>query len=106
MFVSSLVSLSFNCVFFLVSFPANISTVDPDNELNNTRQSFTYRLLSTLKDLPFHIEYGKIRTRQHLNYEQSSTWNITVESRDSGVPPLKIQRSFIINVQGKLAKLS
>lgn len=106
MFVSSLVSLSFNCVFFLVSFPANISTVDPDNEMNNTRQSFTYRLLSTLKDLPFHIEDGKIRTRKALNYEQSSTWNITVESRDSGVPPLKIQRSFIINVQGKLAKLS
>ena len=84
-------------IFCLLS--ATISTIDPDNVINNTRQSFVYRLVSN-GDLPFQIQGHNLSTKRMLNYENKSSWHITVQSEDNGNPTLSINRNFTISVQG------
>ncbi|XP_028399271.1 protocadherin Fat 4-like [Dendronephthya gigantea] len=77
---------------------ATISTIDPDNEIG-MRQSFSYRLIAGV-NLPFKInDTDSLITTRALDYEVASLWNITIESRDTGTPPLSVNRSFVISVQ-------
>ncbi|XP_028399274.1 protocadherin Fat 4-like [Dendronephthya gigantea] len=80
---------------------ATISTIDPDNNIVSTRQSFQYQLIADPGvDLPFQIHHNDtLITTRTLDYEVASLWNITIESRDTGTPPLSVKRSFVISVQ-------
>ena len=79
---------------------ATISTIDPDNEFDNTRQNFSCRLVSVpSNDFPFKIEGHNLITTRALDHEAKSSWNITIQSRDNGKPSMDVNRSFVISVQ-------
>ena len=85
-----------------MSFSALLSTADPDNANQPTnRQSFTYRLMGDTAGLPFVIDGDALNSTSSLNYEAHSSWNITVQSLDSGDPQLSVVMDFQISVVGK-----
>ena len=86
----------------LLSFPGFLSTADPDNANQPAnRQSFTYRLMGNTAGLPFVIDGDVLNSTSSLNYEAHSSWNITVQSVDSGDPQLSAVTDFQISVIGK-----
>jgi len=86
----------------LLSFSGLLSTADPDNANQPTdRQSFTYRCMGDTAGLPFVIDGNALNSTSSLNYETQSSWNITVQSLDSGDPQLSVVTDFQISVVGK-----
>ena len=86
----------------LLSSSGLLSTADPDNANQPTdRQSFTYRLMGDTAGLPFVIDGNALNSTSSLNYETQSSWNITVQSLDSGDPQLSVVTDFQISVVGK-----
>jgi len=92
----------FNNLLVLLSFSGLLSTADPDNANQPTdRQSFTYRCMGDTAGLPFVIDGNALNSTSSLNYETQSSWNITVQSLDSGDPQLSVVTDFQISVVGK-----
>ena len=86
----------------MLSFSGLLSTVDPDNANQpRDRQSFSYRLMGNTTGLPFVIDGDALNSTSSLNYEAQSSWNITVQSLDSGDPQLSVVTDFQISVVGK-----
>lgn len=86
----------------LLSFSGLLSTADPDNANQPTdRQSFTYMCMGDTAGLPFVIDGNALNSTLSLNYETQSSWNITVQSLDSGDPQLSVVTDFQISVVGK-----
>lgn len=92
----------FNNFLVLLSFSGLLSTADPDNANQpRDRQSFSYRLMGNTTGLPFVIDGEALNSTSSLNYEAQSSWNITVQSLDSGDPQLSVVTDFQISVVGK-----
>ena len=86
----------------LLSFLGLLSTADLDNANQPTdRQFFSYRLMGNTAGLPFVIDGDALNSTSSLNYEAQSSWNITVQSLDSGDPQLGIVTDLKISVVGK-----
>lgn len=96
-----MITTKFYCIQNL-SFPGLFSTADPDNANQPTnRQSFTYKLMGNTAGLPLVIDGNALNSTSSLDYEAHSSWNITVQSVDSGDPPLSVVKDFHISVIGK-----
>lgn len=86
----------------LLSFSGLLSTSDPDNANQPTdRQTFTYKLVGNTAGLPFVIDGDALNSTSFLNFEARSSWNITVQSLDSGDPQLSAVTGFQISVKGE-----
>lgn len=86
-----------------LSFLGFLSTADPDNANQPTnKQTFTYKLMGNTVGLPFTIDGNALNSTSSLNYEAHSSWNIAVQSLDSGDPQLSVVKNFQITVVGKL----
>lgn len=86
----------------VLSFSGLLSTADPDNANQPTdRQTFTYKLMGNTAGLPFVIDGDALNSTSYLNFEARSSWNITVQSLDSGDPQLSVVTGFQISVKGE-----
>ena len=50
---------------------------------------------------PFVIDGDALNSTRSLDYEAQRSWNITVQSVDSGNPQLSVVTDFLISVIGK-----
>ena len=66
------------------------------------RQTFTYTLMGNTAGLPFLIDDDELNSTRSLNFEDQSSWNVTVRSTDSGSPALSLINTFQISIVGKL----
>ena len=66
------------------------------------RQTFTYTLIRNTAGLPFLIDDDELNSTRSLNFEDQSSWNVTVRSTDSGSPALSLINTFQISIVGKL----
>ena len=66
------------------------------------RQTFTYTLMGSTAGLPFLIDDDELNSTRSLNFEDQSSWNVTVRSTDSGSPALSLINTFQISIVGKL----
>ena len=74
-----------------------LTTQDPDNANNQSKQVFTYTLRS-VGPSPFAINGSALSTTRSLNYEIARSWAIVVRAQDNGNPPLHRDESFMIDV--------
>jgi hypothetical protein len=74
---------------------AAFRTFDPDNEFIH-HQNFTYTLTVTPDGFPFIIDGNQLKTTRSLNYEAQQSWQVTVQTTDSG--GLFISETFQVNV--------
>ena len=63
-------------------------------------QSFSYKIMNDFDNLPFRIADRNLQTIKNLDYENQTSWTLTIRSTDSGIPPLFVEKTFIISVTG------
>ena len=76
---------------------AVLTTQDPDNANNQSKQSFNYTLRS-VGPSPFEVNGGILSTTRRLNYENARSWAVVVRAQDDGDPSLYRDESFTIDV--------
>ena len=76
-----------------------LTTDDPDNANNQSKQHFTYTLQPS-RGSPFVINASSnsLRTNRGLNYERTSSWTVVVRSQDNGNPSLYRDETLVVNV--------
>ena len=93
-----------NYVYAFLNHIAVLATNDPDggSSFSFAAQSFTYSIRNKKADLPFIISGANLQTTRMLDYENQTSWTLTIRSTDHGVPSLFIEKTFVINVTGLL----
>jgi hypothetical protein len=76
---------------------AVLTTQDPDNANNQSKQSFNYTL-RYVGPSPFEVNGGVLSTTRSLNYENARSWAVVVRAQDDGDPSLYRDESFTIDV--------
>lgn len=73
---------------------ATLFTSDPD-----AQQTFVYRITDKPGG-PFEIERNllKVTRTANINYESKSSYTVTVQSTDSGHPPLSFTKQLVVQV--------
>ena len=76
-----------------------LTTDDPDNANNQSKQHFTYTLQSS-GGSPFVINASSnsLTTNRGLNYETTSSRTVVVRSQDNGNPSLYRDETLVVNV--------
>ena len=68
---------------------------DPDNEVNPNRSSVVFVLES---DGPFILNGSDLLTTETLDYENRSSYTVTLTAVDNGVPPLNTTVTIVVSV--------
>jgi hypothetical protein len=75
----------------------HLTTQDPDNANNQSKQSFSYSLRS-VGPSPFEVSGAVLKSTRSLNYENARSWVVVVRAQDSGNPPLFRDERFVVDV--------
>lgn len=73
-----------------------LTTQDPDNLNNASRQIIHYSLISNIPS-PFVLIGRELSINASLNYESVRSWNIQIRAQDNGVPSLYLDEYIVIS---------